>query len=191
MAALDIGCGPNKTAGAVGLDILALPGVDVVHDLNNIPYPFADSSFDEVHCNHVLEHVPDLSATMKEIYRIMRPGGILYIRVPHASCCTTAWADPTHKRFFVHRSFEHFDSRNDIYQFGTDFRIRKRRLHYYLFNGKRNGVKLQRMPLWLGYIINFAANLNLTTQAIFERLLCYYVGGFEEMYFELEVHKST
>lgn len=186
---LDLGCGPNKIPGAIGIDILRVPGVDVVHDLNVFPYPFPESHFDEIHCYHVLEHVDDLIGTMKELYRIIKPNGVVYIRVPHASCCTTAWADPTHKRFFVHRSFEHFDSRSDHYQFKTDFRIRKRRLHYYLYEGQRNGVVLQRLPLILNRIINAIANINLTTQAIFERLLCYYVGGFEEMYFEIEAHK--
>ena len=119
----------------------------------------------------------------------MKPGGVLFVRVPHASCCTTAWGDPTHKRFFVHRSFEHFDSRSDHYRFGTDFRIRRRRLHYFLYEGVRNGVVLQRLPLWLNSVINKLANINLTTQAIFERLLCYYVGGFEEVYFEMVAHK--
>lgn len=186
---LDIGCGSLKTDGAVGLDILKLNGVDIVHDLNVFPYPIETDQFDKIYCLHVLEHVDDLIGTMKELYRIIKPGGSIYIRVPHASCCTTAWADPTHKRFFVHRSFEHFDSRSDIYGFGIDLRIRKRRLHYYLFEGVRNGVKLQRMPIWINTVINYLANLNLTTQAVFERLLCYYIGGFEEMYFELVAHK--
>jgi predicted SAM-dependent methyltransferase len=187
---LDVGCGSHKVPGAIGMDVLDLESVDVKHDLNSFPYPFEDHLFDEIYCLHVLEHVDDLIGTMKELYRIVKPGGIIYIRVPHASCCTTAWADPTHKRFFVHRSFEHFDSRSDIYKFGTDFRIRKRRLHYYLYEGVRNGVKIQRMPIWLNNLINSLANVNLTTQAIFERLLCYYIGGFEEMYFELEAHKT-
>jgi predicted SAM-dependent methyltransferase len=186
---LDVGCGPYKRPGAVGLDILPLPGVDVVHNLGKYPYPFQANSFDEIYCYHVLEHVDDMIATVKELYRIMKPGGVLFVRVPHASCCTTAWGDPTHKRFFVHRSFEHFDSRSDHYHFGTDFRIRSRRLHYFLYEGVRNGVVLQRLPLWLNSVINKLANINLTTQAIFERLLCYYVGGFEEVYFEMVAHK--
>lgn len=185
---LDLGCGPRKIPGAVGLDILNLPEVDVVHDLNVTPYPFPDNSFEEIHCYHVLEHVEDFIGTMKELYRILKPNGVIYVRVPHASACG-AWADPTHKRLFVHRSFEHFDGRYDFYQFGTDLRIRRRRLHYFLYEGVRNGEVLQRMPLWLNKVINAAANYNATTQAIFERLLVYYIGGFEEVYFELVAHK--
>src|SRR4051794_17075979 len=80
---LDIGCGPNKVPGAVGVDCLALPGVDVVHDLDSYPYPFAADSVDEIHAYHVLEHVPDVMATMEELWRISKPGATVHIRVPH------------------------------------------------------------------------------------------------------------
>ena len=53
---LDLGCGPHKLPGAVGIDLQQLPGVDVVHNLDIFPYPFEANSFDEVHCYHVLEH---------------------------------------------------------------------------------------------------------------------------------------
>jgi ubiquinone/menaquinone biosynthesis C-methylase UbiE len=40
--------------------------------------PFADASFDIVVCSHVYEHVPDSGKLMKEIYRVLRPGGICF-----------------------------------------------------------------------------------------------------------------
>lgn len=43
---LDVGCGPNKTPGAVGIDALPLEGVDVVHNLNQFPYPFESNHFE-------------------------------------------------------------------------------------------------------------------------------------------------
>ena len=39
---LDLGCGLRKTPGSVGCDMISLPSVDVVHDLNSFPYPFPD-----------------------------------------------------------------------------------------------------------------------------------------------------
>ena len=56
---LDIGCGRNKLPGAIGLDQMRLPGVDVVSNLND-RLPFADEEFEVVYSDQVLEHVPNL-----------------------------------------------------------------------------------------------------------------------------------
>src|SRR5437660_832602 len=50
--------------------------------------PFAPSTFDLVLCNHVLEHVQDLTTTLAEISRVLKPTGRLYIAVPngHGLC---------------------------------------------------------------------------------------------------------
>jgi hypothetical protein len=42
---LDIGCGKSKTSGCIGIDRVTLPGVDVVHDLDQFPWPFPDDEF--------------------------------------------------------------------------------------------------------------------------------------------------
>ena len=44
--------------------------------------PFAEQSFDLIVCSHVLEHVPDDRAAMREMYRVLRPGGIALIQTP-------------------------------------------------------------------------------------------------------------
>jgi hypothetical protein len=46
--------------------------------------PFASRSFDLVVSNHSLEHFPELEETVREIGRVIRPGGVLYIAVPDA-----------------------------------------------------------------------------------------------------------
>src|SRR5207253_9987596 len=53
---LDLGCGANKVPGAFGIDIVALTGVDLVHDLKATPYPLPESCADTIYLNHVLEH---------------------------------------------------------------------------------------------------------------------------------------
>src|SRR2546422_11352113 len=73
MPVLDIGCGRNKAPGAIGIDKIALPGVDIVHDLNSFPYPFGDSSFDEIYATHVIEHLDTIVGAMEEIHRLAKP----------------------------------------------------------------------------------------------------------------------
>ena len=56
--------------------------VDHVGPAHDLPVP--DSSYDAVLCTQVLEHVPNPDAVVAEFYRILRPGGRLYLTVPLA-----------------------------------------------------------------------------------------------------------
>jgi hypothetical protein len=58
---LDIGCGRSKSPGFVGLDILDVPGVDVVHDINVHPWPLPDSCVLVASCSHLVEHIPPVA----------------------------------------------------------------------------------------------------------------------------------
>jgi len=55
---LDIGCGGNKQAGFVGLDIRPLPGVDIVWDIQKFPWPLPDESVINAISSHLVEHIP-------------------------------------------------------------------------------------------------------------------------------------
>jgi len=118
---LDVGCGRRKIPGAVGVDVLAVPGVDVVWDLNRFPWPFEDNSFAEVNCSHVLEHLDDVVKVMEEIHRIGAPGARIAIEVPHFSH-PGAFCDPTHKHYFSYYSFDYFTG-NPVYPVYTDVRF--------------------------------------------------------------------
>ncbi|MCX5663051.1 MAG: methyltransferase domain-containing protein [Planctomycetota bacterium] len=103
---LHLGCGTDILAGWVNVDCVALPGVDVVHDLNVLPLPFADASMEEIKCQDVLEHVkyPPL---LKECHRILAPGGKVHIRVPHFTSHAN-YIDPTHINRFAAKTFNFF-----------------------------------------------------------------------------------
>lgn len=105
---LDIACGESKAEGWVGMDVAPLPGVDIVHDLLTFPWPVPDASVSEARVLHYLEHIPQrcmccrdqpdpLLRTFDELYRILVPGGTVFIECPHASSIR-AWQDPTHTR---------------------------------------------------------------------------------------------
>lgn len=59
---------------------LKSPLAAVKADICNLP--FKDNLFDVILCNHVLEHIPDDTKAMKELYRVMRPGGWGIFQVP-------------------------------------------------------------------------------------------------------------
>lgn len=103
---LDIGCGRHKLPGAVGVDYLELPGVDVVTDLNQ-RLPFDNEQFDVVYSNQVLEHIPNLIGLIEETHRLLRPNGIMVAHVPYFR---SSWAaiDPTHIRQFTLNSLHYF-----------------------------------------------------------------------------------
>ena len=96
---LDVGCGSNKWPGSVGLDISPDTDADVVHDLNQFPYPFEDDSFDQVLMQDVIEHVAEPIRVIDELHRICAPGARIQLRTPHFSSML-AYSDPTHTHYF-------------------------------------------------------------------------------------------
>lgn len=57
------------------------PIADVKADICDLP--FKNNEFDFIICNHVLEHIPDDTKAMQELYRILKPGGIAILQVPY------------------------------------------------------------------------------------------------------------
>jgi SAM-dependent methyltransferase len=96
---LDIGCGAAKLPGAIGLDISPDTDADIVHDLDEFPYPLEDESFDQVVMQDVIEHVREPIRVMEELHRIACPGARIQLRTPHFSSIL-AYGDPTHRHYF-------------------------------------------------------------------------------------------
>ncbi len=59
---------------------LESPLADVKADICNLP--FENDAYDVILCNHVLEHIPDDTKAMRELYRILKPGGMAVLQIP-------------------------------------------------------------------------------------------------------------
>jgi SAM-dependent methyltransferase len=89
----------------LGRTLRALPNIDylsgdlespaamVKMDITDIQYP--DASFDVILCNHVLEHVPADRQAMRELYRVLKPGGWAILQVPIDESRAETLEDPT------------------------------------------------------------------------------------------------
>lgn len=71
-------------------DLLS-PIADVKADICNLP--FKDNTYDMILCNHVLEHIPDDTKAMKELYRVLKPGGMGIFQIPQDLSRETTFED--------------------------------------------------------------------------------------------------
>lgn len=100
---------PPVFQSVVTVDINPEHKPDIVHDLNVLPYPFADEEFDEIHAYEVLEHLGRQGdykfffGQFEEFHRILKPGGYVCASVP-AWDNEWAWADPGHTRVICPKS---------------------------------------------------------------------------------------
>lgn len=102
---LNLGCNDRAIPGCIGVDIC--PPADVIADLTR-PWPWGDSTVDEVVAYDVFEHLPDKRQTMNELWRVLRPGGTARIQVPHATDGDGGHCDPTHCSYWTTSDFEYY-----------------------------------------------------------------------------------
>jgi ubiquinone/menaquinone biosynthesis C-methylase UbiE len=169
---VELGCGPRKQSGRIGVDRLALPGVDIVCDLEQgLPF-FPDNSVDEIHSTSLLEHVADLEGLMREIWRVLKPTGKKHLFVPHFSN-PYYYSDYTHQRFFglytlqyFSKSQTYFERKVPDFYHNIDFTVLDVSLEFYSPWMSRGVVKRVAYKLF---------NLNPWWQEFYEENLCYLI----------------
>lgn len=130
---LNLGCGARPTPGWVNVDMVGVPGVDVVHDLDAFPWPFEDESVAVIRAFDVFEHVDRPLEFVNECWRILETGHHLIIHTTHWQT-ENSYTDPTHKRFCTPRTFDYWIRGSEyharygpVYSRGCDFELVDRR----------------------------------------------------------------
>lgn len=78
---LNVGSGPTRyTNNIINLDFFLYPNVDVVGD--SISLPFRSETFAVIICKALLEHIVNPTQAVKEIHRVLKKGGIVYVEIP-------------------------------------------------------------------------------------------------------------
>lgn len=152
---LNLGGGSSKLDGFINIDILALPGVDIVADLNR-GIPLKDNCVQEVVAFHILEHLSDTVHIMEELYRVCAPQAVIRIKVPYYTSIGS-FKDPTHIRFFTEKTFEYFSNQNHNlpkYMIKAKFDVKK--INYIWFN------PIFGLPIWRNFLRRYLWNIART-----------------------------
>ena len=162
----------KKAQGRVTLDVMDLPDIDVVCDLNE-GFPFLpDDSVDEIYSHNTLEHIDQLLVLMDEIHRVLKRNGRKRLFVPHFSN-PYYYSDPTHHHFFGFYTFYYFsDEQGHLkrpvpsFYFSRKFVVERLRLRF--ISPFRVINVMYRLVEWL-------VNLSPRTQELYEHSFCYLI----------------
>jgi len=106
---LYLGAGAKRLDGYIHVDLEPGEGIDLVYDLNEVPWPWDDESADIIVAEDLVEHLKiSLIEFCEEAWRVLAPGGELFIRTPHHSG-DSSWIDPTHRWHLNEQSFQYLD----------------------------------------------------------------------------------
>jgi len=185
---VELGCGPLKqNPDSIGIDLLPLPGVDFVHNIENGLDFIADNTVDEISSSHFLEHLVNFELVMKEIHRVLKNDGIHKVTVPHFSN-PHYYSDFTHKRFFGLYTFDYFSKQKDQdlrrkvpdFYINFYFKVTRRDLIFIRYFSMRNVITyLLAMPLF---------NSSNYMKELYENKFCY-TFPCKELYFEMKAIK--
>jgi len=112
---LDIGCGKKKFKDFIGMDKHPLDGVDIVHDIEETPWPMDSGEVELIHASHVLEHIKPwkIFEVINEAWRVLAANGAMNIKVPFGIAYRL---DPSRCIEFSIPSFWCFDKSKDYYK---------------------------------------------------------------------------
>jgi predicted SAM-dependent methyltransferase len=114
---LDVGCSDHKSKGSVGMDKRAVTSVDIVHDIEVVPWPLPADCVSRMLMSHLIEHLnPSLMIDiLNEAHRVMKPGGQLMIAMPYAGS-PRFWQDPTHRHAWNEATCQYYDCNYPLWE---------------------------------------------------------------------------
>ena len=157
---LNLGCGEKPLLGFVNVDRRDLPGVNVIHDLAEFPWPFETESVDAILAKHILEHFHDPRPFLDECYRVCKPGAYIQIEVPHWKH-HYAHGMPDHFTTWAHNSFD------PTYVTEGRFRLEYREARLFsgraeLWTGTRTARLVPALCKWTGLVSGLRFILRVT-----------------------------
>lgn len=167
---IDIGCGPNKRAGYIGIDIAPAPGVDHVIDVERERLPFEDGSVDYVFSNHAFEHIHSPQNILREIVRVCRHGATVEIWTPYLKSNDAFVLG--HFQFYNETIWKHICFEYDGFYFGgQQGRFELKKYHYVLFPGIEARLAGMNIPFdfALDHMFNIALEFGAFIQVDKER----------------------
>ncbi len=172
---LNIGCGTDIRKGFTNLDFIKEKGVGIVHNLNKLPYPFKDNTFDYILASHILEHLtPPIYSIIGELIRISKDKGIIKVIVPHYT--SSGFFSEGHVQSFKYNSFFVRDDNTSIERINTYSKIIKEQTRI-VFDKK----------LFFNYLVEPIMNW---IPKIYENTFLKYLFPASEYRFTLRVNKG-
>lgn len=122
MIKLNLGCGDKHLDGFVNVDWVE--PADLVLDVSKDRLPYEDGTVDRIEADNLLEHMDNdaFMHVLNECHRVMKSGGEMMFIVPDSLHWPDgAFGDPTHKRYFVPRSFYYFTDTPTYHNYGKSY----------------------------------------------------------------------
>ncbi len=118
---LNIGAGITYIPGFINIDVLS--HADIYLDLNKDRLPFKDNSVEVVFSYHTLEHIKNYIYALKEIHRVLKHRGKLFLGLPYVSSTRYHLVNPYHYHNFNEYFFDFFDPDKLLGSAGEPFQI--------------------------------------------------------------------
>lgn len=127
---LDVACGNRKINGAHGIDKDKKSQADYIFDLEK-PWKIKSKQYDIVFCLNFLEHTFAFDHVLKEIHRVLKPGGICHIEVPYYNSYNFGQL-PFHHINFAENTIETFYTKEGQFtRYGSvNFKVLEKELYF-------------------------------------------------------------